>query len=1265
MLADKKLDFSRIAQDLQIRKVQVENVVRLLDDGNTIPFITRYRKEQTGGLDEDIIRQIKLRTDFQRQLYDRKQTILKSIENQGKLTPELREAILTADTSRHLEDLYLPFKPKKRTLATTARERGLEPLALAIWNRDPAVSNLPEILPTVINPEKELNTATDVENGVQHILAEMVNECADVRAAVRSVMWETGKLVTHKNEKVSPEKGKIFRDYFEFTEPARRIPPHRILAINRGEREGVLKVKLDWDAEKVKEKALAALAHFCQHQYEAGQLPTPASPEPAPVSPETVSTGTEPSAPPTATEPATTESTTTETAPPADTPQPESAESPAPPEQPAPEGEPAAPADSAGAEQSTAPAETPPAESEPAPAESSETAAEPTSASSPAPQLPSIPVANEGEPLCPAVQEYHSPHAEFLRKVVDDALNRLVCPSLEKEIRRELREEAETHAVHIFACNLRSLLLQRPVHNRRVLAIDPGFRTGCKIVALDEYGNLLDHSVIYPHPIKKKKKKKEKKSGAEKAVAKKADTPAAEDKPKTESQEAAAPTPETAPTTTDQPALEVPAVTGPEAAASPAPEGTATPATPEATAENAAPAPESPPAAESSPEQTPAGEGTAAAGSGAETPAQDDSASKTPPASESAQQAEPEAAAAEAKSEENDDEKNRQQAKSILEDLVKKYNLNVVALGNGTACRETEEFLAETIGEQLPALEYVIVNEAGASVYSVSSVGKEEFPDYDATLRGAVSIGRRLQDHLAELVKIDPQHIGVGLYQHDVPHKHLKESLDGIVESCVNQVGVDVNTASIPLLRHVAGLNQLTAREIVQYRKEHGPFRNREQLMQVPGVGENRFIQAAGFLKIYDGENPLDMTWIHPESYDAARKILEQIGCDVNVIKEPERKDEFQSKLKTLSPVQLAKQLEAGEPTVRDILDSLLRPGRDPREDLPMPIFRKGIRQLEDLQPGMELKGTVLNVVDFGAFVDVGLKASGLVHISQMANRFVKNPHEVVAVGDVVSVWVLKVDLERRRVSLSMIPPGSEKKPHERPPRGEREGGERPPRRRRGKPSGPPAGKEGAPRHGQPYKPHGRQPAAQTREKEGRKHTPRPPRKPRREPPKPKLSRAALEGREDLRSFGELSAFFAAKKTDEPAPAKEKQQPPAAEKPASEKQESPPPSSEVETASSASAQDSAAETPATPASHTEPAAPSDQPAAIPAEPAPADMMKPDTPISDPTNPEVQEAASDTGAPPAEKNSESADGKENGASQEASQESDDVHARSHQ
>jgi protein Tex len=990
------LDLSRIAQDLQIRKMQVESVVQLLDEGNTIPFITRYRKERTGGLNEDALRQIHFRVAFHRQLAERKQTILRSIEGQGKLKPELRAAILAADTSKRLEDLYLPYKPKKKSLAAAAREKGLEPLALALWTKDPAVANLSASWASFLNPEKQLNTPEDVQIGVKHILAEKVAETAELRANTRVLLWETGKICSCKNDKVPDGQGLDFKDYFDFKESLRQIPPHRILALNRGEKETVIKSALDFDAQTIRNVAARILAEHLLKES------TPAI-------------GVEGTPPP-----------------------------------------------------------------------------------------PPAPAAEEGELLTPD-STYRTPHVEFLHHALDDALARLVLPSLEREIRRELTEEAEAHAIMVFARNLRSLLLQPPLQGRRVLAIDPGFRTGCKVVALDEHGNLLEEAVIHPHPTRERERKP--REHPKPAPAGSPSTPAAA---------------ESALATSPGIIGNLPAPVYVTAFVMPPPL-TAAPLTPQT---------------------------------------QDSPAASVPPAAPPV----PGAAAA----------AKREEAKATLLDLVSRHTLNVIAIGNGTGCRETEEFVSELIREKLPEIAYVIVNEAGASVYSASAIGREEFPNHDATVRGTVSIGRRLQDPLSELVKVDPQNVGVGLYQHDINPRHLKESLESIIDSCVNQVGVNLNAASVPLLRHVSGLNQLVARDIVEFRKQHGPFKHREQLLQVPNIGPTRYVQAAGFLKISEGENPLDRTWIHPESYGVTARLLSELGFGPEALADKGRQDELRDKLKAVNVEETAAQLQVGVPTLRDIIDALIRPGRDPREELPAPVFKKGILRMEDLQSGMELKGTVLNVVDFGAFVDIGLKDSGLVHISQMANRYIKSPYEVVAVSDVVTVWVLNVDQQRHRVSLTMIKPGTEHKPPEkRPyvPRGEQSGGgdrgERPPRggqgqgqgqgqgrqggrpqdqrgpRPGGRPGGPPQRRGHGPRPGGPPPqaapaaavegaPAGEAAAAATKPKSA---PPPPPRKPRREPPRPKLSQAALEGKAPLRTFAELGALFAAKQTPPLAPA--------------------------------------------------------------------------------------------------------------------------------
>jgi protein Tex len=1096
-----RLDLSRIAQDLQIRKVQVENVVRLLDEGNTVPFITRYRKELTGGLDEEVIRIIQARVHQLRQLADRKQSILKSIEGQGKLTDELRDALQAAETPKRLEDLYLPYKPKKRTLASAAREKGLEPLALAIWSRDPAVANLAEILSTMINPELGLNTPEEVLLGVQHILAEQIAETADVRAPVRFYLWDHARLITSKSDKVKEGEGLDFKIYFQFTEPIRTVPPHRILAVNRGEKENVLSVRLEFDRQFVQ---------------------------------------------------------------------------------------------------------------------------------------------NIAEDRLPPDEH---PHADFLRQVTTDALDRLLLPSLEREIRRELTAAAEDHAVSVFARNLRNLLMAPPLRGRRILAIDPGFKSGCKLAALDEFGNPLEHALIYLNRKDDSRRKVEelirrhqttviaigngtgcreteemvsrvitdiesrRGKGTEERSQESAESGVS-------GEQAAPPVPEAevqAPTTPEPPAP-VPAAEATQSEAAPAEQ-------PLAAAEMPAPAPAS--------EQTPAPEPapTVQEGQPATTveqqapppapeqppvPAQTENAEQPAVAPETAPA--PEAAAPTAEG----------QTPPAAEGVSPAPAEGQPAASEKPAKPEKPPKPPKVnplIGlPEAPAdLAYVIVNEAGASVYSASPVGREEFPEYDATLRGTISIGRRLQDPLSELVKIDPQHVGVGLYQHDINAKHLKETLEGVIESCVNTVGVDLNTASVPLLRYVSGLNQLVAHDLVEHRKQNGPFRSREQLLSVQGIGDARFTQAAGFLKIDGGDEPLDQTWIHPESYGVARQLLGDLGYGAEALADREKTAELCERLKGIPPEEVSQRLGVGLPTLKDIVEALGRPGRDPREDVPPPVFKKEVLKLEDLHAGMELKGTVLNVVDFGAFVDIGLKDSGLVHISQMANRYVKSPYDVVAVGDVVHVWVLSVDPGQRRVSLTMIRPGTERRPQERrPPRGEGRGegrgapqGEgqgagqpqergpgrgpghgpgRGPGRGQGAPHGQGQGQRQEQGHGQGPPPGRRLPPRGTRRTadgglqkvgagpvkpaegtpgageggeggqapaEAGAHRPQqtPGRKSRRQPPRPQLSQAALSGKASLGTFAELAAYWEASKHQEdqgePPPAGEgtQGQAPEGEKP--------------------------------------------------------------------------------------------------------------------
>lgn len=719
MTTDDSSLFDSIAQELGLSAQQITAVAKLLDEGNTVPFITRYRKELTGNLDEVQIREIERQLQTRRQLAERADVILRSIESQGRLTPKLAAAIRAADSLSRLEDLYLPFRPKKRTRAQVARERGLEPLATQIWNDDPALSSLEQAAATFVDPERELPSVVEVLQGAADILAERIAEDADVREAARQVAWKTGRVAVT----ASKDADEAYRDYFDYGDTVRKIPPHRVLAINRGEKQNSLRVKFQWDGDTAQAKTVSRLK-LHEHRF-----------------------------------------------------------------------------------------------------------------------------------------------ARFMMDTSADALSRLVLPALDREIRRDLTERAEQQAISVFAKNLRALLLQPPVRNQRVLAIDPGFRTGCKIAVLDETGNCLATDVIYLVGSQQKKSA----------------------------------------------------------------------------------------------------------------------------------------------------------AKGTLSGLLDKHGCTLVAIGNGTACRETEELVAEIIAEAHAETRYVIVNEAGASIYSASDVAREEFPEHDATTRGTISIGRRLQDPLSELVKIEPQHIGVGMYQHDVSTKSLVASLDEVVESCVNHVGADLNTSGAALLSHVSGLNRSVAGKIVAWREAHGSFRNRRQLLDVPGLGKATYTQAAGFLKIVDGDEPLDGTWIHPESYPAAHRILGRLDLTPKGISGGEAEREtLKQRIGELDRPVLAGEFEIGLPTLNDILDALLRPGRDPRTDLPPPIFKSHVLKLEDLQVGMKLTGTVLNVVDFGAFVDIGLKDTGLVHVSKLANRFIKSPHEVVAVGDIVAVRVLDIDEQRRRVSLTM-----------------------------------------------------------------------------------------------------------------------------------------------------------------------------------------------------------------------------------------------------
>lgn len=744
-----------IAAELSIRIEQAARTIELLDAGNTIPFIARYRKEATGGLDEVQIQEVSNRVEKLRNLQRRKEEVTRLIDEQGKLTPDLADRIQAAQTLQEVNDLYLPYRPKRRTRASVAREKGLAPLADLILQQ-PVVGHPEDLALPFVNPDLGVETVDDALAGAQDIVAETIAEDAELRRQMR-MAFSREATVRCRLADGDKDPTRKYADYYDFTSPIGQMLPHRVLALNRAEKEGVLRI----DVDLPEESALSIVGHFY-------------------------------------------------------TPNPQSC------------------------------------------------------------------------------------LAGNLRLALEDGYTRLLAPAMEREMRSELTERAERHAINVFAANLRPLLLQPPLRGRVVMGIDPGYRTGCKVAVVDQTGKYVAGTTIYPH----------------------------------------------------------------------APQG------------------------------------------------------------------------------------RWDEAREVIRTLVASHGVSVIAIGNGTASRETESLVAETIaeigslsgergsgaGDQPshglspdvvlprpdpvggPALRYAMVSEAGASVYSASEVARKEFPDLDVAARGAVSIARRLQDPLAELVKVDPKSIGVGLYQHDVDQKELSRTLDAVVESCVNFAGVDVNTASASLLQYVAGINRRVAEAIVKFREGRGKFVSRQQLREVPGLGEAAFTQAAGFLKVPDGDNELDNTFIHPESYEVCRRLMEKLGPPEPGQRLSQRVAAFRRQMKTSGPTieQLASELGCGVPTLEDILANLEKPGLDPRDDLPKPMLRRDVLKMEDLREGMVLQGTVRNVVDFGAFVDIGVKQDGLVHISQMADRFVRDPLSVVTVGQIVTVRVLSVDVQRGRISLSM-----------------------------------------------------------------------------------------------------------------------------------------------------------------------------------------------------------------------------------------------------
>ncbi|MDZ7371198.1 MAG: RNA-binding transcriptional accessory protein [candidate division KSB1 bacterium] len=718
---DEQQMYTLIAEELNLRWKQVQNTVELLDQENTVPFIARYRKEVTGSLDEEQIRAIEERIRYLRHLEERKQAVIKSIAEQGKLTPELEAQINAALKLQDVEDLYLPYKPKRRTRATIAKEKGLEPLAEMILKQEIVAGSMDEIVAPFLSEEKGVLSVEEALAGARDIVAEMISEDASVRRTIRELTQQKGVLTAEARD---PQNVGEYEIYKSFSESLKTIPAYRVLAINRGERENFLRVAVE-----------------------------------------------------------------------------------------APETE----------------------------------------------------MIQAVEAAYPANEK--SIFADELRSAVADAYRRLIAPSIEREMRTLLTEAADKHAIEVFARNLRALLMTPPLKGHKILGIDPGYRTGCKVAVIDETGKYLEGATIYPH------------------------------------------------------------------------------------------APQN-------------------------------------------QWAE---------------------AKEIVRGLIERHGADVIAIGNGTASRETEKLAAEIIAESDRKLSYTIVNEAGASVYSASPIAKKEFPDLDASMRGNISIARRLLDPLSELVKIDPKSIGVGLYQHDVNQTLLSEALDHVVESAVNQVGVDLNTASASLLKYVSGINSRIAENIVKYREENGLFRSREELKQVKGLGENTFVQAAGFLRVRESANFFDSTAVHPESYQAAEKLLAELRLKPEEVRQKGSLVRERIKQDGRSIAELARICGCGEETMKDIIESLEKPNRDPRDEMPPVVLRSDVLSIDDLYEGLVLKGTVRNVVDFGAFVDIGVKQDGLVHLSRMAKKYVKNPLDVVSVGDVVEVKVISVDKERGRIGLSMV----------------------------------------------------------------------------------------------------------------------------------------------------------------------------------------------------------------------------------------------------
>lgn len=709
---------STLIKEFNLKPFQVQNTVKLIDDGNTIPFIARYRKEMTGELNDQVLRELHERLIYLRNLEARRQEVKHLIEEQGKLTEEITMNLMKAVTLQEIEDVYRPFRPKRRTKATVAREKGLEPLAKLLFSQDKKEGSVTNFTQPFVNPEKGVNSVEEALNGAMDIIAEDISDDAEIRKDIRNMFMKQGIVVS----KAKTEEDSVYRMYYDFSEPVPKIAGHRVLAINRGEKEEFLKVKIDVPSERIIEYLKIRL-----------------------------------------------------------------------------------------------------------------------------------------------IKKPRSITSEYVERALADSYERLISPSVEREVRNALTEMAQEKAMKVFSTNLKNLLLQPPVKGKTVLGLDPAYRTGCKIAVVDDTGKVLDTTVIYPTPPQNK----------------------------------------------------------------------------------------------------------------------------------------------------------IEEAKKIIKYLIEKYNVDIISIGNGTASKESEIFVADLLKEIDRKVYYMVVSESGASVYSASKLGAEEFPDFDVSLRSAVSIARRLQDPLAELVKIDPKAIGVGQYQHDMNQKVLGETLGGVVEDCVNSVGVDLNTASSSLLSYVSGVNSAIAKNIVEFREATGRFTERKQLKKVKKLGEKAYEQCAGFLRIPEGKNILDNTSVHPESYDAAERLLDILGCSLEDVKE-KRLSGLKKQVEEKGITNIADRLGIGVPTLRDIINELLKPGRDPRDELPKPMLLTDVLNIEDLRPGMVLSGTVRNVADFGAFIDIGVHQDGLVHISEMSDKYVRNPMDVVSVGDVVKVKILDVDVARKRISMTM-----------------------------------------------------------------------------------------------------------------------------------------------------------------------------------------------------------------------------------------------------